>query len=89
MLIILQFANLDRKIIELYDDLMSQVSNPAASKGKNKTSSIILAVFVPWWFWRIFVLGANEKKTGKQDSLGKRNSNEDSLSEQVKYYILK
>ncbi|KAJ7328614.1 hypothetical protein OS493_023883 [Desmophyllum pertusum] len=54
-----KFANLDRKIIELYDDLMSQVSNPAVSKG------------------------ANERKTGKQDSLGKRNSNEDSLSEQM------
>lgn len=31
-----QFASLDRKIIELYDDLMSQVSNPTASRGNKK-----------------------------------------------------
>ena len=28
-----QFASLDRKIIELYDDLMSQVTNLPDSKG--------------------------------------------------------
>lgn len=53
-----KFASLDRKIIELYDDLMSQVSHTSASK----------------------VL--DEKKTGKQDSIGKLYSNVDSLSEQ-------
>lgn len=53
-----KFASLDRKIIELYDDLMSQVSHTSASKV------------------------SDEKKTGKQDSLGKLHSNVDSLSEQ-------
>lgn len=53
-----KFASLDRKIIELYDDLMSQVSHTPASKV------------------------SDEKKTGKQDSLGKLHSNVDSLSEQ-------
>ncbi|XP_020626719.1 uncharacterized protein LOC110064057 [Orbicella faveolata] len=54
-----KFASLDRKIIELYDDLMSQVSNPTASRD------------------------TQDRKTGKQDSLGKLNSNVDSLSEQL------
>jgi len=31
-----QFASLDRKIIELYDDLMSQVSNATTSKGNKR-----------------------------------------------------
>lgn len=53
-----KFASLDLKIIELYDDLMSQVSHTSASKV------------------------SDEKKTGKQDSLGKLHSNVDSLSEQ-------
>lgn len=53
-----KFASLDRKIVELYDDLMSQVSHTSASKV------------------------SDEKKTGKQDSLGKLHSNVDSLSEQ-------
>lgn len=39
-----QFASLDRKIIELYDDLMSQVSNPAASKGKTAYKNRILSI---------------------------------------------
>lgn len=54
-----KFASLDRKIIELYDDLMSQVTNKTDSKD------------------------TVEKKTGKQDTSGKRNSEVDSLSVQV------
>jgi len=54
-----KFANLDRKIIELYDDLMSQVTNIPASKA------------------------AEEKKSGKQDSLRKSNADVDSLTEQL------
>lgn len=35
-IILFQFANLDRKIIELYDDLMSQVTNLPAAKGNRR-----------------------------------------------------
>lgn len=40
-----QFASLDRKIIELYDDLMSQVSHTSASKGKQVKPVFIAGSF--------------------------------------------